>query len=111
MRLPPVSQPPKIHQKRRGIRLNSRVPVAVEWEDVADGTLREQAITRVVGPYGCLLVLPKDLAVDQRLQVVNLTSHQSLPGTVVWKGNERSEGWEFGIELEGPPMDFWGLDI
>jgi len=29
----------------------------------------------------------------------------------VWKGNPRPEGWEYGIELVGPDMDFWGLEL
>ena len=43
-------------EKRRGVRVNSRVPVAVEWD--SGGELRRgEAQTRVVGPYGCLVVL------------------------------------------------------
>ena len=108
---PRAFQPPKIHEKRRGVRLNSRVPVAIEWEDGAEQKFRQQALTRIIGPYGCLIVLPNDLAVEQCLRVVNLATQQSLPGTVVWKGHERAEGWEFGIELEQPPLDFWGVDL
>ena len=102
---------PRFHEKRRGVRLNSRVCVAIEWEDPTEGNLREDAITRVVSPYGCLVVLPKDLAMEQRLQVHNLATQGMIPGVVVWKGNERSEGWELGIELVQPPYDFWGFEL
>jgi hypothetical protein len=30
---------------------------------------------------------------------------------VVWKGGGRSDGWEYGIELISPEMDFWGLEL
>jgi hypothetical protein len=102
---------PRFHEKRRGVRLNSRVSIAIEWEDTADGTLREDAVTRVVSPYGCLVVLPKDLAMEQRLLVCNVATKESIPGIVVWKGTERSEGWELGIELVQPPEDFWGFEL
>src|SRR5579864_4227091 len=102
---------PRFHEKRRGVRLNSRVPVAIEWEDGTDGTLHEEAITRVVSPYGCLLVLPQDLAMEQSLLVRNVARQASIPGIVVWKGNKRSEGWELGIELVQPPEDFWGFEL
>lgn len=91
--------------------MNSRVPVALEWQDATGGTVRLQAITRVVGPYGCLVVLPGELSMEQRLLVTNLATEQANPGIVVWKGSARPEGCELGIELTEPPMDFWGLEL
>jgi len=101
----------KMSEKRRGVRLNSRVPVGVEWEDAAGAKFRKQAFTCVVGSYGCLVVLPENLPLEQHVRVVNLTNEQTLSGIVVWKGSMRSEGWELGIELAQPPMDFWGLEL
>jgi hypothetical protein len=97
-------------EKRRGVRLNSRVPIAVEWDSGGE-VRRGEAQTRVVGPYGCLVVLPEDLKIDQRVQVINLVSKQASPAVVVWRGHEGSEGWELGIELINPEMGFWGLDL
>ena len=91
--------------------MNSRVPVGVEWEDSAGKKFRNQAFTCVVSPYGCLVVLPETLPLEQQVRVVNLSNEQTLPGIVVWKGNLRAEGWELGIELNQPPMDFWGLEL
>ncbi len=97
--------------RRRGVRLNSRVPVLVEWES-ADGTsVQEKAHTRTVGPYGCLVVLAKKLELDQRVRVTNLATHVTSPAVVVWSGNERAEGWELGFELLDPEMGFWGLEL
>ena len=104
-------QAAKPTEKRRGVRLNSRVPVAVEWEDGAGEKMRKKAFTCVVGSYGCLVVLPQDLPLEQHVRVVNLTNEQTLPGIVVWKGSPRTEGWELGVELTQPPMDFWGLEL
>lgn len=102
---------PKITEKRRGVRMNSRVPVAVEWQELGGGTVREQTFTRVISPYGCLVVLPKALSIEQNLRVVNLATEQVNGGVVVWKGIEQAEGWELGIALTQPPMDFWGLEL
>jgi len=41
--------------------------------------------TRVIGPYGCLVVLPQDLRVDQRISVINLVSSQASPAVIVWR--------------------------
>src|SRR5712692_10449996 len=106
-----TSQKNRFQDKRRGVRLNSRVPVAIEWEGPGGRILREEAHTRVVNPYGCLIVLPQNLELDQRVRLTNQANHVSNAAVVVWKGNERIEGWEIGIELIGPEMDFWGLEL
>ena len=108
---PQITRRPKIEQKRRGVRLNARVRVVLEWEDEEGTTLREQTFTRVVGPFGCLVVLPQGLSVEQSLRVVNLVNEQANSGRVVWKGTELKDGWELGIELAKPSMDFWGLEL
>jgi len=97
-------------EKRRGVRVNSRVPVEVEW-DVGGEVRRGEAQTRVVGPYGCLVMLPQSLELRQPIRLTNLVSKQSNPAVVVWRGHERAEGWELGIELTNPQMDFWGFEL
>ena len=97
-------------EKRRGIRVNSRVPVALEWDSGAQ-SLRKEAHTCVVGPYGCMVILPQNLELEQKIRLTNLVSHLSNPGVVVWRGAERPEGFELGIELINPQMGFWGLEL
>jgi hypothetical protein len=106
-----LSRAAKFSEKRRGVRMNSRVPVGVEWQDAEGRIVRNQAFTCVVSCYGCLVVLPENLPIDQQVLVVNMASDQTIPGTVVWRGNLREEGWELGIELSRPPLDFWGLEL
>jgi len=105
------SRAAKVTEKRRGGRMNSRVPVGVEWEDPHGHRVRNRAFTCVVSSYGCLVVLPENLPIDQQVTVVNMANEQVLPGTVVWRGNLRDGGWELGIELTQPPLDFWGLEL
>jgi len=38
-------------------------------------------------------------------------SQQTNSAVIVWRGLERAEGWELGIELINPQMGFWGLDL
>jgi len=91
--------------------MNSRVPVALEWQDERGSSFREKTFTRVIGPYGCLVVVPKGLSLEQRVRLVNLATEQGNEAVVRWKGAEQSEGWELGIELTQPPLDFWGFDL
>src|SRR5579863_8341319 len=101
---------PTGREKRRGVRVNSRVPVAVEWH-VGGQVIRRETQTRVVGPYGCMVVLPMNLEVAQTIHLTNMVSKQTNPAVIVWRGMERAEGWELGIELINPKMGFWELDL
>ena len=90
--------------------MNSRVPVRLEWD--ADGKrVSVEAHTRVVNPYGCMIVLQQSLELEHRVALTNLAVDTSNAAVVVWKGAPRPDGWEYGIELVAPEMDFWGLEL
>ena len=105
-----MAQEGRYQNKRRGVRVNSRVPVQVAWNS-AENTFQLDAHTRVVGPYGCLAVIPREFGVEQHLEITNRANDRSNSGVIVWKGKQRVEGWEYGIELIEPEMDFWGLEL
>jgi PilZ domain len=95
---------------RAGIRLNSRVAVAVEWTE--DGrTLHAEGYTLDISPKGCLAIFPQGFAVGQRLRLINLTNQSVCDAVLVWRGHEGRGGWELGLELQKMPSDFWGLDF
>lgn len=98
------------HEKRRGERLNSRIPIAVEWS-AGGQVLRNEAQTRVVGPYGCMAIIPMSLEVKQSIQLTNMVSRQSNAAVVVWRGPQQPDGWEMGIELLNPQMGFWEIEL
>ena len=91
-------------------RLNSRVAVAVEWAD-AGRSLRAEGYTVDIAPKGCLAVVPQGFTVGQRLRLINLTNQISCEAVLVWRGHEGRAGWELGLELQEPSLDFWGLDF
>jgi len=97
--------------KRRAARMNSRVPVVIEWNGRTGPLHFESGFTRVVNSYGCLLVSPKEIELQQPLRLTNLSTHQATNAVVVWKGDHRPDGWEVGVELVAAELDFWGVDI
>jgi hypothetical protein len=101
----------KYGEKRRGRRMNSRVQVRLEWDIEGGKRHSVDTHTRIVNPYGCMVVLADSLELEQRLALTNLATQASNAAVVVWKGNEQPEGWEYGVELVAPDMDFWGLDL
>jgi hypothetical protein len=97
--------------KRRALRVNSRVPVTIEWNGSAGPLHFEPGFTRVVNSYGCLLVSPQEIETQQRLRLTNLATRERAEGVVVWKGAQRPDGWELGVELVGADLNFWGVEI
>lgn len=97
-------------EQRRGERLNSRVPISVEWS-AGGQVLRNDAQTRVIGPYGCMAIVPANLELKQSIQLTNMVSKQSNAARIVWRGEEHPEGWEMGIELLNPKMGFWEIEL
>lgn len=99
-------------EKRRGHRMNSRVPVRLEWDLHTGKRIRVEAHTRVVNPYGCMVVLDHDLPLEHRVALTNLPMNTNIAAVIVWKSDQRPEGgWEYGVELVAPAMDFWGLEL
>jgi len=97
--------------QRRGPRMNSRVPVRIEWNTAAGERIQVAAHTRIVNPYGCMIVLKQSLELEDRVALTNVATHTTNAAVVVWKGGARPDGWEYGIELVAPEMDFWGLEL
>ncbi len=101
----------KYGEKRRGRRMNSRVPVRLEWDSASGQRRSIDTLTRIVNPYGCMIVLSDTLELEHRLALTNLATQASNAAVIVWRGNKQPEGWEYGVELVAPDMDFWGLEL
>lgn len=91
--------------------MNSRVPVMIEWNGTVGLLHFETGFTRVVNTYGCLLVSPKEIALREKLTLTNLATRQKTEGVVVWKGTQRPDGWDLGVELVSANLDFWGIEF
>src|SRR5271169_6628809 len=89
----------RMRSKRRGPRMNSRVPVRIEWNGNAGPSHIEAGFTRVINSYGCLLVSPKEINLQQQLRLTNMATQQTASGIVVSKGTQRPDGWDLGVEL------------
>ena len=95
---------------RAGIRLNSRVAVAVAWTE-AGRTLHAAGYTVDISNKGCLAILPQGFTVGQRLHLINLTNQNVCEAILVWRGHEGRSGWELGLELQHATEEFWGVDF
>jgi hypothetical protein len=100
----------RMQNNRAGMRVNSRVPVAVEWAEPGRA-MRAEGYTADVSTKGCLAVIPQGFPVGQRLLLVNLINKNACEAILIWRGHEGRTGWELGLELQEASMDFWGLDF
>jgi hypothetical protein len=100
----------RMQNNRAGMRVNSRVPVAVEWAE-SGCAMRAEGYTADVSTKGCLAVIPQGFPVGQRLLLVNLINKNACEAILIWRGHEGRTGWELGLELQEASMDFWGLDF
>jgi hypothetical protein len=99
----------RLQRIRAGVRVNSRVRVAVEWAE-AGQTMRAEGYTMDISPKGCLAVVPQGFTVGQRLRLVNLVNKNVSEAVLIWRGHEGRSGWELGLELREPSLEFWGVD-
>ena len=95
---------------RQGTRVNSRVPVALEWIE-SGTTMRAEGFTTDTSAKGCLAISPSELGVGQRLKLINLINQNSCEAVLAWRGHKGTTGWELGLELRDPGYDFWGLEF
>ncbi len=100
----------RMQNARAGIRVNSKLPVAVEWAEGGQAR-RAEGYTVDTSTKGCLAVIPQSFPVGQQLVLVNLINKNACEAILIWRGHENRTGWELGLELQGAPMDFWGVDF
>jgi len=100
----------RMQQMRAGVRLNSRVRVALEWEE-GGKTHSVSGYTVDISPKGCLAVVPQGFAVGQKMRMRNSINGNESEARLIWRGHEGRSGWELGLELDNPPDNFWGLDF
>jgi hypothetical protein len=102
----------RTRSNRRSLRMNCRVPVTMKWSSKVSGLLHfETGFTRVVNAYGCLLVSPKRIDLQQRLLITNLATRAEANAEVVWRGTQRPDGWDLGVKFIDSQLDFWGVDL
>jgi len=73
--------------------MNSRVPVRLEWDLRTGKRIKVEAHTRVVNPYGCMVVLEHDLPLEHRVALTNVPMNASNAAVIVWKKRRASGRW------------------
>src|SRR5207245_11724791 len=93
------------HEKRRGRRMNSRVPVRLEWDDETSKRISVEAHTRVVNTYRCMVVIKRELGLEHRLALTNLISYTRNDAVRVWRGSRSPDGWDYRVQRYDPEIE------
>lgn len=100
----------RTRQIRGAGRVNSRVRVAIEWQEAGKEN-RAEGHTVDTSSKGCMVVMTQSVPVGESVRLVNLINQVSADAVVVWRGHQGRTGWELGIELTESSYEFWGLDF
>jgi len=100
----------RTRQIRGAGRVNSRVRVAIEWQEAGKEN-RTEGHTVDTSSKGCMVVMPQSVPVGESVRLVNLINQISTEAVVVWRGHQGRTGWELGLEMTESSYEFWGLDF
>src|SRR4051812_24850499 len=84
---------------RFGTRVNSRVPIAIQWTENGQ-SVTVNARTTDISSSGCFVVAPQPILIGQRIRLINLTNGKECDAHVVRHGEQSASNWELGIQLE-----------
>jgi len=80
--------------------------VRLEWDDGTGKRVSVEAHTRIVNPYGCMVVLKAVADLLSSAWPSPISPSKSRMRHHRLKGNSRPDGWEYGVELIAPEMIF-----
>ena len=94
-------------KQRRSRRLLLDVPLVVSGEADGKKAFREDTFTLVVNAHGALVVLAANVAMGQRVLVMNAKTLEQREGTVAYFGFPYGGLTNVGIEFTQPVPEFW----
>jgi hypothetical protein len=95
-------------ERRRSQRVIIRVPVTLVVTENGQ-TLRISAHTVAVNIHGAMVVCPRTLDADTRMEVVNERTEQKIDSRVTRTPRESAEGYLIPLEFTSPSPNFWQI--
>jgi hypothetical protein len=95
---------------RAGVRVNSRVRVAVERKEEGPAA-RAEGHTMDISAHGCLAIVPLEFQIGETVVLTNLINQKACDAVLVWRGHQGTSGWELGLQLTEPTPDFWEMEF
>jgi len=96
-------------EKRRSARVTLSVPLRVDGQTVSGEEFIVRTRSHFVSEGGCLLLLDKEVALDQALVLMNEHTRQSIQCRVVSTRRHRDGKRYVGVEFMSPTSNFWRI--
>lgn len=95
--------------QRRSERVLLDMPVVVRGES-GDRAFQEETFTVTVSAHGALLMLETNVALGQKLMVMNPKNRDEREARVAYKGAVHAGLAQVAVEFAAPAPEFWQMD-
>jgi hypothetical protein len=97
-------------ERRRSQRVIIRVPVTLVVTE-NEQPVRIAAHTVAVNIHGAMVLCPRSLDADTRLEVVNGRTDEKVDSRVTRSARESAEGFLIPVEFTSPSPNFWQISF
>ncbi len=93
------------------MRVLLSVPIQVSGKTTAGKDFQEETRTLVVNAHGALISLAAPVSAEQKINVANHATHQTMECRVVYLGTSQGGKTQMGIEFVKASRIFWQIDF
>lgn len=95
--------------RRRSERVSITFPIEATGISASGESFCEVTKTSTVSRYGCSLSIPQTLLPTQEIQLYRIGTKERTTGRVVAQIAAQPDGFLYGISMETPCEDIWGI--
>jgi len=99
---------------RRSDRVSLTLLLEVSGKDSQGQEFKEPARTLLINRTGAVIVFPRELVPEQRVHVrrqAPTEAHRETDVRVVNQFGHQRDGYLYGVEIEDPSTDLWGVEF
>jgi hypothetical protein len=96
--------------QRRSARVLMDVPLVIRGESVDHSTFSEETFTVTVSAHGALVMLAANVALGQRILVMNPLNRDEREGRIAYRGPIHAGLSQVAVEFSQPSPEFWPID-
>jgi hypothetical protein len=96
-------------ERRRSERFPSRVTLMVCGQSTRNGPFKEETVTLSINSHGALLALSANVALGQRLLLINRQTWDEIEVRVGRLAALDGQGTQVAVEFTQPAPDFWPI--